>query len=328
MEKIIGESLNYLLKSQYTYGEIPTMISKSNKLDINTLYVSNLYTTTFSIYSISFIDTPIARKIENKALSFFCNEMEKEGIWRFFSTNRNIIINDKVNIYTQNGIIPDLDDIACISFSLRKNKIYYKNYHLFMNNRNEEELFYTWLFNIPPRMEYNELTTYIVPEKNDICSGVNANILLYLGENEDTKEVINWLVNIIKLDKENESMIYFHNKVVLYYLISRAYYNGVEGFKEVRKIIKDKILSEQKSDGAFESVMIAALAVCSLYNFSIEDNYIKKVVNYIIDSRNSDYSWNEESFYFDPGYKLYCGSKELTTSFCIEAISRYLKLYC
>jgi hypothetical protein len=317
----ISKALDFLSLDQLAYGEFQTFVSVDPEMQENCRFDSSSTITTFVLYSISFIDDQRVKDMTKKALSFFLEEMEEPGVWRYW-TSRN-----------HKKIDPDLDDTACASYELRKNNVPFKsNLEVILANRNNEGLFYTWLIDSP--------------EANDIDCAVNANVLLYLGENENTKAVCNYLNNLVSSGQEGHCSLYYPDVFSFYYMFSRAYFNGVPSLAESRDTIINKIIALQRDDGSFGSVLSTALAACTLLNFKYGGEPLNKAIEYIINTQAEDGSWQKQAFYIGPDrvvvtrtgetliFKLvpvsimpmpvlYYGSEELTTAVCIEALSRY-----
>jgi hypothetical protein len=317
----ISKALDFLYANQLPYGEFKTYASTDPQMQNKYNFDSSPTIATFVLYSIGFIDDQRAKEMTRKALNFFLEEMEGPGVWRYW-TSRNY-----------KKIDPDLDDTACASYALKVNNIPFKsNLDAILANRNSDGLFYTWL--IDSR------------EANDVDCAVNANVLLYLGENENTKAVCNYLNNLVLNNQEGRCSLYYPDVISFYYMFSRAYFNGVSSLGGSRDTIIHRIISLQRADGSFGSVLSTALAACTLINFKYDGEQLSKAIDYIINNQAEDGSWQKQAFYIGPNrvvvtrngerliFKLvpvsimpipvlYYGSEELTTAACIEALSRY-----
>lgn len=297
LRKSILKAINFLNNNQLPYGEFKTFYSYDLNMSGNCYYESSPFITSFVVYSIGLIDNKKCQIMIDKSLKFFIEEMEDNGIWRFWTSR------------SKKNIPPDLDDISCISFILRKYGIIsLSNYEIFKDNRNKYGLYNTW-----------------VGGKEEIDCIVNANVLLYLGQREETKNVCNYLNYIILYDKEDNCILYYLNKISLYYMVSRAYFNDVSYLVSSKEKIINKILSMQKRDGSFENELYTALAICTLLNFKYDSPKINSSINYLIKTQEENGSWKRCGFFLEPPSKYY-GSEELTTAICLEAISRYYNL--
>jgi len=302
LDRAISNGLDFLYKNQLPYGEFRTYSSYKNNMD-DCCFDSSPFVTTFVLYSTGFIDDRRVEVMKEKGLKFFLEEMEEPGIWSFW-TSRN---NRKID--------PDLDDTSCISYLLKKNEIStVNNLELIYKNVNNEGIFHTWIRN--PDMD------------NDIDCVVNANVLLYLGENDKTVVVTEFLNNIIFENKEEEFCWYYTDKLSFYYMFSRTYFNGVNSLGISRDIIIKRVLSFQRDDGSFGNVLSTAFAVCTLLNFDFEDNgSVERALCYILNNQRGDGAWERSAFFTGPQppkpHSVWWGSEELTTAICIEALARY-----
>lgn len=180
---------------------------------------------------------------------------------------------------------PDVDDTACVASALRNHYspllyqlLFGSNTQLILNNRNKQGLFYTWL-GIPQ-------------ERNDVDSVVNANVLSYLGDSEETQAVSDYLNQILLKDQEEESYLYYLNNLTLYYFISRAYFEGVSSLKASQDAIITKTMSQE--DSAFDSDMNRAMAICTLLNYQYNDMAVLEPrINRLLESQGEDGSWSK-----------------------------------
>jgi hypothetical protein len=316
----IFKGIDFLAKNQLNYGEFQSYMSPSEDINENCrpFLGSSPYITTFILYSLSFVDSPQIHQITEKALDFLQKEAIAPGIWSFFTTNRRLFYANGKLVKGQGGIVPDLDDTSCVSFALKQHGIAFAdNREIILHNRNEEGLFYTWL--LEERWRKNE-KGFTIPSQNDICCGVNANVLLYLGENENTQAVCHYLNEIILSDREDGCRVYFPDRLVIYYLISRAYFNGITSLKLCRDSITSKILSLHKNNGSFGDVLSTALAVCTLLNFEVAGLSSDRAVEFLLARQKENGSWSKSRFFISTA--SHYGSEELTTAICLEALQR------
>ena len=303
MASAIEKAIDFLYHHQLPYGEFKTYISPNPRLEDQYLPDSTPFVTTLVLYSISFVDCPKVRKMTRKAVNFLTEEMEPPGVWRYWTSRTN------------QKPTPDLDDTSCASFVLKKYHPHIdSNIGIILGNRNDQGLFYTWIKNRTAQ--------------NDVDSVVNANVLLYLGEREETKAVCDYLNHIVLNDQEEGSYWYYLDHLTLYYMISRAYFNGVSSLRDARYTVVNKIISRQQKDGSFGNDLNTALAVCALFNFEYDNSAVlDPAIDYILNRQQKDGAWSRVAFYAGPEaplpHSFWSGSEELTTAFCIEALARY-----
>lgn len=318
-QNAISNGVKFLYKSQLSYGEFQTLQSTNALMSqARVCWASSPYITTFVLYSLSFIKGySIVESMIEKSINFLQEEMEVPGVWRFYTKqNRKIeYINGsfrKVHL----GIVPDFDDTACASYTLKSNGIHFPdNKALFYSNKSSEGVFLTWLLSDTSLIREKDYC----PPHNNVCCGVNANILLYLGDTRKTSKAVKYINNIITDDKQLDKSAYFPNPFVIYYLISRAYSSGLYSLEPAKKCIVEKIAGYLNDQEALDMITVV-LAVASLLNFNQFKSEFSKWVDWIIKAQCSDGSWPAASFFIDTNN--YYGSKELTTAIALEVVSK------
>lgn len=300
----IQRSLTYLSDSQLEYGEFRTYISKDPELEV-CWFDSSPFVTSQVLYSLSFFDNQISKKMREKGINFLKDEMNEKGLWQYWTKRHH------------SKMIPDIDDTCCASFVVMKAfpNIPSLNTSIILENRTKEGLFKTWIRD----------PSY---ERNDIDSVVNANVLFYLGEREETSAAYKFIIQCLMTDMEQGTYKYYVNKLSLYYAVSRAYFNGINSFSILTPVLIDKIIRLQKEDGSFGNELLTGLALCVLLNTGFQgDAVMEQAIYYLLSQQNIDGSFRRIAFYQwpeTPSEILYWfGSEELTTSICLEALARY-----
>ncbi len=337
LERSIAKAVDFLAQSQLADGEFGiefqqkygVLFSQDKNQSDSTekiVFDSSPFATSLILYALgSLKHEPKVQRMIKEGLNFLLEEMEPGGLWRYWSSkNQNHTM-----------IPPDLDDICCASHILRThNLLPVKNKRIILANRNRQGLFYTWLL---PRsftsITLNLLTSqkalshsneiWKLTEKDDICCVVNANVLLYLGETAQTQKTIQHLINLVLRDEEDNSLSFYNHKLSFYYMLSRAYSNGVNSLKDVRISLISKTLSLQEVDGSFGDELLTALAVCTLLNFDCYCPALDKAIDFLLKTQQLDGSWKTIPMYGGQLDKALFGSAELTTAFCLEALTRY-----
>jgi len=263
-----------------------------------TFFDSAIFATTFVLYSIWRIDHPYVTVMTNNAISFLTEEMRGPGLFQYF-TSKNA-----------RSIDFDLDCTACASVALQRSHPFIaRGYNIrhFIENRNEADLFYTWVGS----------TTLA----NNVDSIVNANVVLYLGDRDETRNACRYLVNTIKNSHERDSYQYYLDNITLYYTVSRAYARGTSLLSGAREAVIEKVLQASKDDGSFGNELTTACAVCSLANFEYDGlTRLGDAARYLERQQRPDGSWRRVAMF--RGSSLYFGSEELTTALCLEALTR------
>jgi hypothetical protein len=292
----VRRGLRFLYDNQLPYGEFRTYASPSKDLSV-TFLDSSVFVTTFVLYSVAHIDCPCATTMTNRAISFLTEEMKGPGLFQYY-TSKNT-----------RSIGFDLDDTACASVALQRSHplvVRGHNVEYFMENRNRAGLFYTWLGG--------------EALENDVDSVVNANVVFYLGDRDETKSACRYLIDTIESSSKNDSYRHYLDEMTLYYVVSRAYAHGTLSLSGARDAIIEKVLRLSKDDGSFGDGLATACAVCSLTNFEFDGvARLRKAARYLEERQRANGSWRRVAMYCQPG--MYYGSEELTTALCLEALT-------
>jgi hypothetical protein len=293
----IQRGLRFLHDNQLPYGEFRTYASPSKDMR-RTFFDSSIFATTFVLYSIARIDHPWVTVITNRAISFLAEEGCDPGLFQYY-TSKNARSTDF-----------DLDDSACASVALQRSHPFVAsgyNVKHFTKNRDDAGRFYTWVGR-------GALA-------NNVDSVVNANVVFYLGDRDETKSACRYLVDTIKGGHESESYHYYLDDMSLYYAVSRAYARGTSSLSGAREAVIDKVLESSEGDGSFGDELATACAVCSLANFDYDSvKRLRDAAHSLDRQQRADGSWRRIAMFHGSG--SYFGSEELTTALCLEALTR------
>jgi hypothetical protein len=293
--------IRFLYDNQRPYGEFRTYASPS--LDLSVAFSdSSVFVTTFVLYSIAGIDSPFGTEMTNKAISFLTDEMRDLGLFQYY-TSKNI-----------RSLDFDLDDTACASVVLQGSHPVFDgghNFECFMENRDEAGLFYTWVGG--------------AAVENDVDSVVNANVVLYLGDRDETRSACRYLIDTIEGSSESDSYRYYLDDMTLYYAVSRAYAYGAPSLGGASEAIIEKVLQRSQNDGSFGNELVTACAVCSLANYEYDGiARLREAARYLEARQRADGSWHRVAMFCQPG--MYYGSEELTTALCLEALTHVARM--
>jgi prenyltransferase beta subunit len=155
---------------------------------------------------------------------------------------------------------------------------------------------------------------------NNVDSVVNANVVFYLGEHDETKSTCRYLIDTINNDNESKSYRYYLDNMTLYYAVSRAYAHGTSWLSGARDAVIEKVLKSSKDHGSFGNELATACAVCSLAKFEYDDvTRLRDAARYLEQQQRADGSWRRVAMFHGSG--VYFGSEELTTALCLEALT-------
>lgn len=333
----IQQALDALAHRQLPHGEFATMLGRDNILT-DGVFDSSPFVTTFVAYCLTHV-RPASDGMLGRALDFLDSEREPGGIWRYYSSRQ----------FKHRRVPPDLDDTCCVSFVLRQcGRRVPANKQLILANRDASGRFGTWMIptartgilfrlaraagdlrarwrtpdkpaefrNVP---RFSTDTDPVFPDEIDPV--VNANVVLYLGESDETSAAISYLISVVREQREADTAIYYPHPLSLHYAIARAIDHGVRSLAVVNRELTgsaEAILSEGEPR---LTPMTAALGATILQILAPGSPAIPPAVEFILNSQYSAGHWRGEAFYRGP--LEFWGSDELTTAFCIEALARY-----
>ena len=136
--------------------------------------------------------------------------------------------------------------------------------------------------------------------------------------------IIEYLNGVVLEGKEETSDKWHQSRFNLYYAISRCAFHNIEPFDSIRQVILERILERTDGDGIIgDNILETALALCTMQNFGYEMPGLGRSIEAILESQKEDGSWIRLPMYFGgPKKTVGWGSEELTTGFCLEALSR------
>lgn len=290
----IQRGLDFLTQRQLASGEFLTLQSPNIGIAKGRPFGSP-FITTFVLYCLKEMESEVLLPLRIKALNFLLSNQEKGGLWR----NHNKITSNR----DIKQLPPDLDDMSTVSHILSIYDVPFdNNYDFFTQNLNDNNLYLTW---IKPDFE------------NEVDCVVNTNVLLYLGGGPE--EVFDYINETILHDLSYS--LWYPDKLVFYYMVSRAVNNGLEELGKHVDIMRSWVLKQQNVDGGFGGDMQTALAINILMNFGHYDLSVKSGIDYLLENQRSDGSWGIAPFF--RGWNMFYGSVELSTALALEALHKY-----
>jgi hypothetical protein len=329
----VERGLEFLRRSQLPSGEFKVFMSTDDSLEKDCVVDSSPFPTALIAYSLGFADPANAGAMMEKTLQFFLAEMEGPGLWRYWMKQHQY----------HSTIPPDLDDIACVSYVLRRHRVSFPdNVELLLANRNRQGLFYTWMtprwpmpavpsyWGVVLRQWLNPVKLYYFwklneSEPGDVDCVVNANVLFYVGEGRATRAVVDYLIDILRRGAEGCCDKWHLNRFMFQYVVSRNFHAGISALAEVRDEAVTRIVAAAKPDGSVgDGVLDTALAVCALLYWKSSPPELERAVRFLLGEQRADGAWPRAVLYYGGPKKYYgWGSEELTTGFCLEALLRH-----
>jgi hypothetical protein len=331
-----NRGVSFLASRQLASGQFPVEATiHSQRI---TTPDQSLFATTHILYSLDFVPGDLASGMIARGLDYFKAEMTGRGLWRYWNRDADWG-GRKINAF----IPADLDDTANVSYLLRRHGVPFPdNRPLILLNSNRAGLYYTWLMLRPARTlsprywltMLGDLTVQRVmmfwkaSEAGylDIDGVVNANALLYLGECPETAAVIDWLIEIVRMDREATCDKWYRDAFSLYYALSRNYRAGVRTLGVIVPEILARLRGAAAGTGQIgENALQTALAVNTMLNLGVEADavLIVRALDYLLATQSAAGSWPSAPYYYGgPKKAVSWGSSELTTGLCLEALAR------
>jgi len=333
IEQSILRGVNYLHQHQFPNGEFCCYIGHEDSLK-DTIPDANIFPTSLISYSLlNLARLPKVDAMLQLTGSFLQYQSMRGGVWNNFTMAHQYF-----------KICPAcVDNTACASIVLKAiNREFQHNKEILLFNRNSKKLFYTW-FTFRPNSVWNKdywllllrefrhpLSTLLFwtqneADKNDIDGAVNANVLFYLGLNDETSPIVDLMIKIIADHQEDTCDKWYRNPFTIYYFFSRNLHAGIAALEPIRAPIIQRILDNVKDNGSIgESILDTALAIISLIKLDYRSAVISNAVNYLIGEQAEYGEWARWALYYGGPKKLQCyGSEEVTTAFCLEALALY-----
>ena len=330
VQSAVDRGLAFLAQRQLPSGQIATYMGPDLPAG-EMVFDSSPFTTALVVNSLGAADAPVARELIDRALAFLLAEMEPAGVWRYWTSEHPGHL----------SIPPDVDDTACVSHALRRNRVAFTdNRGVLLANRDGRGLFYTWFtarFTPPPlnsefwRVAGRRLATPLRSRRfwrdnglspRDVSCVVNANVLFYLGDGPAAQPVKEYLVALVRERREGCCDQWYDSEFPFYYAVSRCMHAGIGGLDEIRDATIERIGAAANADGSIgASALDTAFAACALRFLGDSGTTFERAAGYLVGTQGVDGGWPIAPLYHGgPPMKLRWGSEELTTGFCLEAL--------
>lgn len=334
IESSIQRGLSYLENHQYPNGEFCCYIAQDIDLKKDCLPDTSIFATTLICNSLSSLkEYPSVQPMLEKAGWLIKSHQLRGGVWDYY-TGWHLLY--KI-------VPPDVDDTVFASQLMTTlNLPYINNIPPLLSNRNRQGLFYTWFlprfsakgnkthWRIGCRMLRSPFKCLLMYKQigcrpNDVDAVVNANVLYYLGYNENTAPIIPYLIDIVDNQQEASCDNWYHNPFAFYYFVSRNYTHCSVMLEPIKQKIINRILSTITSNGCMKgSLLDTALGIASLLNLNYRGEELEKAIKYLISEQYKTGEWQRKALYHGGTTgKGSFGSEELTTGFCLEALAKY-----
>lgn len=205
LEQRIERALSWLVDIQEDDGDVPIFASRRRDLSGHRFLDSSPFNVVHILAGVRACASPRVDTLARGLEAYLWREASDRATWSYFARKSGRQIDD------------DLDDTACCAAVLRqadpqRDAELAGNVPLLLGNRDAQGRFFTWLR--PPEA------------RNDVDAVVNANVLWYLGDRDETQSAATWLCELVAEGDENRAVLYYENRLTLYYAIARALDGG------------------------------------------------------------------------------------------------------
>lgn len=299
----VARALRFLAGAHLPHGEFPIHAYASPTLAGVGAADSSPFATTFVLNALADLGVPGTEGMMARAADFLLSEREAPGVWRYW-TSRN-----------PRRIGPDADDTACAAHVLERLRpgSAAGSAETLLAHRTSEGAFPTWLLRTADR-------------GNDVDAVVNANVLLFLGEREETRAAAGWVRDTIEAGVPAGSYWYYCDDLALHYAASRAFRSGVGTLSACRDASVRAVLARRQPDGSFGNELQTAMALCALANYGAAEPAVSAAaVRWLVQAQRPDGKWVRRPFYAGPeppsSHAVWWGSAALTTALVLEALA-------
>lgn len=261
-----------------------------------------------------------------RAADFILSQMEAGGYWRFW------------RFRTRQHTFPfDTDDTGICSHVLKLRNIHLDNQKMLAGNSDRNGYFYTWMIPTFKNLFRRPVTTFKISRayskalkrvsffnRNqehllDKEPAIAANVILYLGQNQQTLRCIDQIIAEVK--ENNFPMHYYNDEVSVFYHISRAYSSGVGAFEALKPVICERI-HERFSGMGGEQDLTRAMAANVLLDFGCYPDLAGKLVDDLVHCDRYPGGWEAETYFCGKQRVFLSGSPVLTAALLLEAMTK------
>ena len=332
----VTRALVFLRDAQLPHGEFRSLIGHEATLS-DAEFDSSPFVTALILRALHGLDADTATFSVSRAIGFLLEQREPGGLWRYWSSRS----------WKHARVPPDLDDTASASLALRLHgREAPGNRRTMLAMRDTEGRFRTWVIpgrDAPVRLRatrwFGDLRAkrrapaapasmaanprFATPQDEivtgDVDPVVNVNVLAYLGDSDETRQALDYVVGVVTRGLPERFSLYYEDPLTLYYFIASAL-ETVPSLAATSGVIRDTA-RERVWDGTAEEPMLMALAANVLLTFAPESPETEFAVAALMSSQRPDGSWPRYSFYGGPSE--FWGSDELTTALAVESLARF-----
>lgn len=331
----IARALDFLGRRQLPHGEFATLLGSDRNMSC-AVPDGACFVTAHMIYSLTVLGEARATPMVERAAAFLRSEQCLGGVWRYWSS-RN---------HKHARLGPDLDDTACASDALRRAGFEApRNLWAFWRSRDQAGRFYTWILpkhlarfdalgritlaledrqarararRVPTPQTEDPRFRIMQIDPEDVDPVVNANVVLYLGERQETEAALAFVIETASRQTPKPSL-YYEDPLALYHAVAKSSARASPRMFALGPKIVERLQMRLSSGEALDPLK-TALAAAALSVFAPGDPWFPKLLSSLLRSQRADGGWKACAFY------NVWGSEELTTGFALESLARGRRL--
>ncbi|MEZ0542525.1 hypothetical protein [Fibrella arboris] len=336
LAQAIERGISYLHQHQYPNGEFCCYMAPDMPMQAWCVPDSTVFPTAVIANALlSLAQHPNVDEMLNRTIPFFQYQMMYGGIWNYYTRWHSLF---RLNP-------ADVDDTAYVGSLFNARQIGYPSEStraLMLANVNRQGVIYTW-FILRPRLTLNRtywrvglremkhpISNYFFWRKHDCSRGdidgvVNANALYYLGYSASTQPVIDYLLTLVVSHQDINCDNWYHSPINFYYALGRNYQAHSTAFESVRELVLSRLLASETTDGQFGGhILETAQALSALIFWRGDRAAMERAASFLNQQQGQYGEWPRAIFFYSGrSGAVGWGSEELTTAFCLEALTLY-----
>ena len=247
---------------------------------------------------------PAAEELRARTRAFLHTRIEYPGVWRYWP-----------------HLVPDLDSTAICSLAATPHLwlLLARNVDAILSWRDGEGRFRTWMY---AQDDADAART------NEVDCVVNANVIAYLGDREETRAAQRWLEALVEEPRVTDALLPFYPGVMDFYVACARASCLAPVFAGLRPTLASRILACRDAGGGFGDVLRTAQAMTALDRLGEggREAVVRPALESILATQRPDGGW-PECFAWKglPGTSLGFGPEAWTTACCIEAMVRAVR---
>lgn len=334
VEGALEQARRFVVERQRSNGEFTINMHLHNDAGerVREHFDSSPFTTMYLSLAVLADPAPEVARCVERAVAFLESEVNGAGIWRYFGRSSHLCAISPCDTDSTSGTLLLRQMLGLPVPNTR---------WMLVENRDVRGRFYTWF---TPGIVASWRWRYWWFVLRDLNLGrawfvwrrswahrrdrdvvINANVVRFLGEGDDSAGAIQWILETVRLGEEERRDKWYHDRSTLYHSMGRAFRSGVRAFGEARDTIAARIEERSEIDGRIGGCALhTALSTAALLYFEQTGKVIDRAVDYLVASQDEEGAWPAHALFYGGLARLaWWGSRETTTAFAIEALNLY-----